>query len=189
MHYLIRGRKTLMQPIGLCGPRLWPKISNGLGRSPKERRSKSTRQSHGKVVDWTKQEGEEYRNRHGRNSHDPSLLRSLKAKGSQQVEAADRDRIDDSGLHQVERNETQPRKSPTLFSNRRLAGANSATPATRQTGAATYFKCDHGSGSRVSINPTAHSTPPAILREFELPSCRKTSAMRTPAMNSEKNGA
>ena len=110
MHYLIRGRKTLMQPIGLCGPRLWLKISNGMGRSPKERRSKSTRQSHGKVVDWTKQEGEEYRNRHGRNSHDPSLLRSLKAKGSQQVEAADRDRIDDSGLHQVERKRNLAKK-------------------------------------------------------------------------------
>ena len=82
MHYLIRGRKTLMQRIGLCGPRLWLKISNGMGRSPKDRRSKSTRQSHGKVVDRAKQDGEEYRDRHGRNPHDPSLLRGLTPTGS-----------------------------------------------------------------------------------------------------------
>src|SRR5690349_24980717 len=85
--------------------------------------------------------------------------------------------------------EIQPRKPPTRFSNKRFAGANRATPAIKQTGAATYFRCDHVSGKKVRTNPTAHSDAPTRLPDFKHSFCRKRSAMRIPAINREKKGS
>ena len=60
----------------------------------------------------------------------------------------------------------QPGKSPIRFSNKRFTGANSATPATMLTGAATYIRRDPVSGRKLRRGPIAHKIAPAVLRDF-----------------------
>jgi hypothetical protein len=73
--------KKVNAAIGLCWPRLCPKVSKGARRRrPKERHPEPARQSHGKVIDWAKQDSEKDHNRQGSEPDNPSLLRGFNAK-------------------------------------------------------------------------------------------------------------
>src|SRR5262245_4568679 len=94
--YLIRSPKTLMTARSrLCGPgsRARPglKVPGGMMGGPEERRAEPSRQSHCKVVDGTKQDSHQDRNRYGGNADDPPLLRRLKTERSQHAQSTDRE--------------------------------------------------------------------------------------------------